>query len=295
MDIGGIIAGALGGGAKATGELADNAIQMQNKSDYAKQQNDLEIAKARAAEDYKVQLGNTQRTDRAARINTAQGGIIDGLMAGKYAGTDAAIDAAHNGQTDAPLTADQQSVIDQALPANKAADRARLQANPDLRIQAMGQTGDLAPEQEALINGRQAALEASNQRLRDGLDSKEAIANDRLASSERNTDVRVQAALDKALAKSSPDQKHDRLTTIVNSANATIKNLADGDRGRTPEAKAAWQRQMDDATALRDTAMTQLKSTMLGDQPTSTVKPAAAPGAARKDVADAASAWLNQK
>lgn len=54
----------------------------------------------------------------------------------------------------------------------------------------------------------------------------------------------------------------DRLTTMVNSANTTIKSLQEGSKGNTPEAKAEWQRQMDDAVALRDKAMTLLKGQM---------------------------------
>lgn len=54
----------------------------------------------------------------------------------------------------------------------------------------------------------------------------------------------------------------DRLTTMVNSANATIKSLTDGSKGNTPEAKAEWQRQYDDAVALRDRAMGLLKGSL---------------------------------
>jgi len=49
------------------------------------------------------------------------------------------------------------------------------------------------------------------------------------------------------------------LTTMVNSANTTIKSLQEGSKGSTPEAKAEWQRQYDDAVVLRDKAMTLLK------------------------------------
>jgi hypothetical protein len=51
----------------------------------------------------------------------------------------------------------------------------------------------------------------------------------------------------------------DRLTTMVNSANTTIKSLQEGSKGSTPEAKAEWQRQYDDAIVLRDKAMSLLK------------------------------------
>lgn len=46
----------------------------------------------------------------------------------------------------------------------------------------------------------------------------------------------------------------EKLTSVINSANATIKSLNEGGKGSTPEAKADWQRQYDDAVAIRDKA-----------------------------------------
>lgn len=54
----------------------------------------------------------------------------------------------------------------------------------------------------------------------------------------------------------------DRLTTMVNSANTTIKSLQESSKGKTPEAQAEWQRQYDDAVVLRDKAMSLLKGQM---------------------------------
>jgi hypothetical protein len=48
----------------------------------------------------------------------------------------------------------------------------------------------------------------------------------------------------------------EKLTSIINAANATIKSLDDSSKGSTPEAKAEWQRQRDDAVAIRDKAIT---------------------------------------
>jgi len=72
----------------------------------------------------------------------------------------------------------------------------------------------------------------------------------------------------------------DRLTTMVNSANTTIKSLTEGDKGKTPEAKAAWQRQYDDAVALRDKAMSLLKGQMDEKTP-----PKPEPGAPKAEAA----------
>jgi hypothetical protein len=46
----------------------------------------------------------------------------------------------------------------------------------------------------------------------------------------------------------------ERLTSVINAANGTIKSLNDGGKGSTPEAKTAWQKSMDDAVAVRDQA-----------------------------------------
>jgi hypothetical protein len=52
----------------------------------------------------------------------------------------------------------------------------------------------------------------------------------------------------------------EKLTSIINSANATIKSLDESGKGNTPEAKAEWQRQRDDAVAIRDKAITMQKN-----------------------------------
>lgn len=63
----------------------------------------------------------------------------------------------------------------------------------------------------------------------------------------------------------------ERLTTMVNSANQTIKSLNEGSRGKTPEEKADWQRQMNDAVKLRDNAQSRLNR--LFDEDNAPAKP----------------------
>ena len=46
----------------------------------------------------------------------------------------------------------------------------------------------------------------------------------------------------------------ERLSTVINAANATIKSLTDGGKGKTKESEAAWQKSMDDAVSVRDQA-----------------------------------------
>lgn len=285
MDFGGIIAGALGGAARQTGELADNAIQMDNRATLQQQESEIALARAKALEDYKTQSGNRQRSERADRINTGAAGIVARQQADR-------LNNFYNKGGDGTVTAlNPEDISDEEKAMVPTSESDLSQA----RIKAASQSGDLDPNQEAAISGRQAALEAANDRMAVRLESQQQISQDRILSSERNTDVRVQAAIDKAMAGSNKDAKKDRLTTIINSMNATIKNLTEGERGKTPEAKAAWKKSLDDAIALRDGATAQLKTSMLDVQPTP--KPAsAAPSASgsRKDVADALKAWEDQ-
>ena len=87
----------------------------------------------------------------------------------------------------------------------------------------------------------------------------------------RETDL---AKLD---AKENPKASSpERLYSIVNAMNMTIKNLDDGDKGRTPEAKEEWRRQRDTAVRVRDRASGLLDSN-LSDRgaPSSEARPAA--------------------
>jgi len=54
----------------------------------------------------------------------------------------------------------------------------------------------------------------------------------------------------------------ERLSSVINSANATIKSLMDGGKGSTKESQAAWQRQYDDAVAVRDQAYSLQKNAL---------------------------------
>ncbi len=77
----------------------------------------------------------------------------------------------------------------------------------------------------------------------------------------------------------------EKLTSMINSANATIKSLTEGSKGTTPEAKAAWQRQYDDAIAVRDKATALQKGSLDArdtNKPPPKPEPAAKPDAAAK-------------
>lgn len=59
-------------------------------------------------------------------------------------------------------------------------------------------------------------------------------------------------------------QSSERLTTMINSANATIKNLMEGSRGKTDDEKKEWQRQYDAAVQMRDRATKLLNELLEG-------------------------------
>lgn len=58
------------------------------------------------------------------------------------------------------------------------------------------------------------------------------------------------------------DKTQERLSTVINSANATLKSLEDNGPGKTPESKALWERQRADAIALRDQAISLQKEAL---------------------------------
>ncbi|MCY1168271.1 hypothetical protein D9M73_82590 [compost metagenome] len=72
-------------------------------------------------------------------------------------------------------------------------------------------------------------------------------------------------------------QSPDKLGAIINASNATIKNLNENGKGKTPKAQADWQTQMDNAMKVRARA-TQLLNQSLIDRGADSDKPTA-PGA----------------
>lgn len=146
-----VMASGIGGAAQAVGDMAQQGIDKQNKMDLMQQQSDLETAKMKAADDYKMQLANQARTNEATAMGAARTGIVNSQLGQKYAGSDAAVAAADAGQTSAPLTDDQKAAIQQS----KDLDRQRLMDDPDTLKQAGAQTGYLNTMQLATLNQKQ--------------------------------------------------------------------------------------------------------------------------------------------
>ena len=57
------------------------------------------------------------------------------------------------------------------------------------------------------------------------------------------------------VGKDKKGQTQERLSTVINSANATLKSLEDNGPGKTPASKTLWEQQRADAVALRDEAI----------------------------------------
>lgn len=87
------------------------------------------------------------------------------------------------------------------------------------------------------------------------------------------------------------EKRQERLSTVINSANATITSLQNSSKGNTAESKATWERQMADAVAMRDQAIALQKEALSGRAEPSPPPPppaaAAAKGGAPKKVSKA--------
>lgn len=92
---------------------------------------------------------------------------------------------------------------------------------------------------------------------------------------------------DEARANNPRAANPERLYSIVNAMNATIKNLTESGKGNTAEAKAEWQRQYDTAVRVRDRASALLDSTLTERGAPAAPGPAAPPASAPKPAASA--------
>ena len=148
----GIILSALAAAGDAGVQSMNQNIEQQNRLDQMAQQNqnETERDKARAmmelqnrkellAAELKAKNDNEEamRIKEVENVNNAKQGIIDRQLNKKYGDADANVEAAANGETDAPLTPEQQAVYDQA----KQADRDRIANSRDTLIQAGIDTG----------------------------------------------------------------------------------------------------------------------------------------------------------
>lgn len=173
-----IIMGAIGGlgeGMQANAKmLGDEALQDQHNQaqmNLAQMQSDLALQKEKALEQFKIDMGNTQRQQMTERIGTAQQGIVAGAIGNKYAGSNAAVADADAGNTDAPLTDDQRAAITQS----KQSDTDAMMSDPDTYTQAAMKTGDLDPKTVATVNQRDQAAQYRLQAMQERMETLQAM------------------------------------------------------------------------------------------------------------------------
>jgi hypothetical protein len=226
MNIGGIVAGAMEGGAQAAGSIAQGHIDDKRKAGLAQIEADIAAKRQQALETWRAQQADKARTDRAADIGKRAQGIIDTQRrdAVTAAGTS---EARRDAATSAPVSDDQ-----------RAAARER----------AMQEGGYIEPKDEVAGNRRTAALEAKVSSQRDALDfrAREGTANRDLKASEGEANREVRREVAAARVAHIKTQTPERLTTQLNSIKELRKMHAETSSGRSPEAKAAWQQKLED-------------------------------------------------
>lgn len=221
MKLGGIIAGALGGGAQAFGQVADNAIRTQAEDqrfarERAVRQEDAATQRQWRKEDAiwemdqrlqriggevqaKTQAGiNSQRmlNDERNRIKT---GLIDGEMSKMF-----------DIRNPEAMSPGERAAIEKA----KAAERARLENDPNIGREVGLQMGEI---NQAQIMGNDVARErAENQKLRDQMraDLEEQKEEGRNKRAEMRADAILEAAGIRADGKGKVDQAEKLNTTI---------------------------------------------------------------------------------
>jgi hypothetical protein len=257
MNFGGIVAGAMEGGAQAVGGIAQGHIDDQRKANLAQIEADIAANRTKALETWRAQQAETARTTRAADIGKRAQGIIDTERSDAVtaAGTS---EARRDAATAAPVTDDQ-----------RAAARER----------AMQEGGYIEPRDEVAGNRRTAALEAKVSSQREALDARarEGTANRDLKASEGEANREVRREATAARVAHIKGQTPERLTTQLNSIKELRKMHAETSSGRSPEAKAAWQQKLDDYDEQIDEIVGALKEKRNGG-----AAPAPAPAATPK-------------
>jgi hypothetical protein len=232
----GIVLGALGGLGSAMQDMGINQQKAWLEQDNQANASNLALQREQALEVFKNNLQTTtatqQREAQASRINNAASGIVAGQMADKYAGSDAAVQAAQGGASpdvsaaegndnvQAALTPEQQAVIDQS----KASDRASLMNNTDIRTQAAIQTGDISPkdamQNTSKVEINQVKMDALLQRAQDHNATAKEIADVRAETLKTGYELRLQAAQEK-LANGHIDTATGRM--MITGEDANIK------------------------------------------------------------------------
>lgn len=295
---------ALGRGLSAAGYAAG---EMFAKGALMDQQSELETQRAlrlaeiqeqmaARGERRKVELAEESaersRGKQVARIDAKAGELADEAVGEKRGLIDSGI-------ADRSLwTADQQAAVDQSL----AQERKGLMDDSRTREKAAIATGDIGPKDAATIEREQRRLDVTERRDESRAAAAAAAEQRRwtvelakLDLQQGNLDAqnkKIDAMIQHWERKDDNDEKKagspktptaDRMTSVINSMNQMLKNL-DENRPRstaTAEEKADWQRQKDNAIAVRDRATAKLNERFDddGSAPAKESKPAPKPAA----------------
>ena len=237
----------------------------------------LEEQRQRALLLFKAGQEDAQRAAMADRVNTAAGSIADSAVSQKRGIVQNAI------ADPASWTADQQSAVDQSL----ALDRDRVASDQRTRTQAAIRTGDIAPDKAAALADSERRLDAAENTAASRAaaaeresERKEKADAQRYATDLKRLDLqagtleasnrKIDAWIENEAAKRDNDEKKgatkgassERMYSIVNAMNATIKNLDESSKGKTDEERAEWKRQRDTAVRVRDRASAALDASL---------------------------------
>lgn len=209
----GLILGAMGGAGQAAQRVGENMQRGAIQADLEQLRSENDLNRAKALEQFKMEVGNTQRTQTAERIGEAKRGIINTAIDEKYA---------KPVMGDTPLTPEQQAVFDQGMETQSrdiAKDRKAMDEDVKTDVRAALKTGDLSVKDAALLSQKDAADET---RLR--------IAEMRVEALNAKTEAQAEAArakLEAAIAKAgNGNTDFDKKIKLLKEAGATPKEIA---------------------------------------------------------------------
>lgn len=280
----GILLSAMAGAGDTGVQSMNQNIAQLNAMDLDKQRSDLAEEKAKSLATFQNQLGidtaNSQRQAQSDRIGAAQQGIIGSILDQRYANADAAA----AGQTDSPLTPEQQAVVDQA----KAGDSSALQSDPHTFIKAAMQTGDLDPKAVVAMTDRTDIAQMRGEQFAQRTEMMSQVAQIRAQAMTDSMQLRLDAANQRAttgkvdlatgrMLITSEDANIKAATTQVQLFTRQLGDISPKDT----EGRKAIQTQIDEARdSIRTSQDTKnLYMKQLGYPTSDDVKAAAKPGA----------------
>jgi len=142
-----IILGALGGAGEALQNVGSTMLKAELDRDARAQDSDLTLQRAKALEQFKMELGNQERTAQTQRVDAAAGKIADQKVGEKRRTIEGGI------VDRASWTPEQQAAVEQSLEL----DRQSAMSDPKTRTEAAIQTGDIGPKDAAVLNQKSEA------------------------------------------------------------------------------------------------------------------------------------------